>query len=419
MKEHIDDSPMRLVEKLGKDDRKIADARAWRLAFKGWKKSLTRAEKGPRAYESIADLRENEMPPLHSDDSDAPLEDDKLVVLQFSDEAKGVVFTTMGLFRTLWLAEAGNLPLCLVTDGTHKLHYGKWVLLTLGTHSIEYDVEKYNLVHSFRPISFSFCFAQEEDGAAMTLLFKTTIDAHKKMNNIMEGWHNAAKNAFPKGLRNSTDSLMEKHFPNWSEGETYKRSSKHINPAVGMELSIDVHFAVYYLQATGSHVEVDGALYIVGDPFKIATRSVTRLAVLKYRNNLAGNVGSIPRWTIQAIERDFLFLNRVTLHNGRPRCDCERFWLYGICSYKLLRGALRDDAAREAGKRHERPSRQASASRFYCGPSEAAPRRRERVATPSRKRHAAARESPGCKGYGGPISFRLPGRGRQRTQGEA
>eukprot|EP00873_Tetraselmis_striata_P046014 jgi/Tetstr1/466278/TSEL_000958.t1 len=135
-----------------------------------------------------------------------------------------------------------------------------------------------------------------------------------------------------------------------------------------MELSTDVHFAVDYLQAPGSHLEVDGALYLVGDPFKIGTRSVTRPSVLNYRNSLAGNVGSRPpRWTIRAIERDFLFLNRVTLRNGRPRCDCERFWLYGICSHKLL----------------------------------------------------WVRESPACNGYRGSISFRLPGRGRQRVQGEA
>eukprot|EP00873_Tetraselmis_striata_P008834 jgi/Tetstr1/429098/TSEL_019061.t1 len=189
------------------------------------------------------------------------------------------------------------------------------------------------------------------------------------------------KNAFPKGLRNPTDSLMEKHFPKWLEDETYKRSCKYINPAFGMELSTDVHFAVDYLQAPGSHLEVDGALYLAGDPFKIGTRNVTRPAVLKYRNSLAGNVGSRPRWTIQAIERDILFLNRVTLHNGRPRCDCERLWLYGICSHKLMWGALRD------------------------------PR--------GKKRHAAARESPGGNGCRGSISFRLPGRGRQRTQGEA
>eukprot|EP00873_Tetraselmis_striata_P027766 jgi/Tetstr1/448030/TSEL_035331.t1 len=367
----------------------------------------------------------------------------------------------MGLFRTLRLAETGSLPLRLVTDGTHKIPYGKWVLLTLGTHSIEYDMEKYDLVHSFRPISF--CFAQEEDGAAMTLMFLTTMDTHKMLygsspnfqfkkvttsvngrrvqvcrgehewkvcelcvkvihscrseeqahavgtkllqvmarsapglvarwfednylganlgwwlsastfvgvlawNNSMEGWHNAAKSAFPKGLRNPTDSLMEKHFPKWLEDETYKRGSKSINPAFRMELSTDVHLAVDYLQAAGSHMEVDEALYVVGDPFKIGTRSVTRPAVLKYRNSLAGNVGSRPRWTIHAIERDFLFVNRVTLQNSQPRCDCERFWLYSICSHRLL----------------------------------------------------WARESPGGNGYGGSITFRLPGRGRQWTQGEA
>eukprot|EP00873_Tetraselmis_striata_P025865 jgi/Tetstr1/446129/TSEL_033729.t1 len=256
MKEHVDDAPMRLCGETGKDDWKIADVRAWRLAFKAWKKSLTRAKKGPRAYESIADLRywarRNEMPPLNSADSDAALEDDKLVVLQFSDEAK--VITTMGMFRILSLAETGNLPLCLITDGTHKIHYGKWVLLSLGTHSIEYDMEKCNLVHSFRPLSF--CFAQEEDGAAMTLLFKTTMDTHKKMYgsspNVRRllsdkggGMRVAKRNVFlpVRGLRNPTDSLMEKHFPNkWFEDETYKRRSKYINPAFGMELSMDVLF---------------------------------------------------------------------------------------------------------------------------------------------------------------------------------
>eukprot|EP00873_Tetraselmis_striata_P024843 jgi/Tetstr1/445107/TSEL_032905.t1 len=81
--------------------------------------------------------------------------------------------------KTLRLAETGNLPLCRVTDGTHKIHYGKWVLLTLGTHPVEYDMEKCNLVHSFRPISFRF--AQEEDGAAMTIMFKTMMDTHKNM----------------------------------------------------------------------------------------------------------------------------------------------------------------------------------------------------------------------------------------------
>eukprot|EP00873_Tetraselmis_striata_P040866 jgi/Tetstr1/461130/TSEL_006269.t1 len=77
MKEHVDDAPMRFVEKLWKDDMKIADARAWRLAFKAWKKSLTRAGKGPRAYESIADLsdwvRRNEVPPLNSANNNAAL----------------------------------------------------------------------------------------------------------------------------------------------------------------------------------------------------------------------------------------------------------------------------------------------------------------------------------------------------------
>eukprot|EP00873_Tetraselmis_striata_P011664 jgi/Tetstr1/431928/TSEL_021417.t1 len=234
-RDHVDDTPMRLVERLSDDDMKIADARAWRTALKALKENLTLAKKEPRAYESIADLRDwarrHEIPPLNYVDSDAPLVDDQMVVLEFSD---AVVFSiTSGLLKTLRLAETGNLPPCLVTDGTHEIHCEKWVLLTLGTHSsVEYCHETYKLVHSFRPIAF--CFSQEEDGAAMTLLFKAMLDAHHKK--IYRSW--------PNGLRNPTDALMEKHLPKWLKDDTYKRNNKHISHAFGMELSTDVHFAV-------------------------------------------------------------------------------------------------------------------------------------------------------------------------------
>eukprot|EP00873_Tetraselmis_striata_P046163 jgi/Tetstr1/466427/TSEL_010955.t1 len=92
----------------------------------------------------------------------------------------------------------------------------------------------------------------------------------------MESWHNVAKDAFPKVLRNPTDALMEKHFPMWMKDETYNRSSKQINPAFGMGRSTDAYFVVDYMQTPGSHLEVDGAPYLVGDPFKMGTRTVAR-----------------------------------------------------------------------------------------------------------------------------------------------
>ena len=39
-------------------------------------------------------------------------------------------------------------------DGMHKLHYGKWLLLTFGTHCLHYDSHNKKITHSFRPLIY-------------------------------------------------------------------------------------------------------------------------------------------------------------------------------------------------------------------------------------------------------------------------
>ena len=39
-------------------------------------------------------------------------------------------------------------------DGMHKLHYGKWLLLTFGTHCLRYDDRQGVYTHSFRPLIY-------------------------------------------------------------------------------------------------------------------------------------------------------------------------------------------------------------------------------------------------------------------------
>ena len=39
-------------------------------------------------------------------------------------------------------------------DGMHKLHYGKWLLLTFGTHCLRYDGYHGEITHSFRPLIY-------------------------------------------------------------------------------------------------------------------------------------------------------------------------------------------------------------------------------------------------------------------------
>ena len=40
-------------------------------------------------------------------------------------------------------------------DGMHKLHYGKWLLLTFGTHCLHYDIHNgRQYTHSYRPLIY-------------------------------------------------------------------------------------------------------------------------------------------------------------------------------------------------------------------------------------------------------------------------
>ena len=40
-------------------------------------------------------------------------------------------------------------------DGMHKLHYSKWLLLTFGTHCLNYDIHNgRQYTHSFRPLIY-------------------------------------------------------------------------------------------------------------------------------------------------------------------------------------------------------------------------------------------------------------------------
>jgi hypothetical protein len=45
----------------------------------------------------------------------------------------------------------------LHVDGKYKLHYGRWVLITIGTHTLHYDVREGEHTHSFRPLVCALC----------------------------------------------------------------------------------------------------------------------------------------------------------------------------------------------------------------------------------------------------------------------
>jgi hypothetical protein len=57
-----------------------------------------------------------------------------------------------------WMNQLINLKFswALHGDGKHKLHHGRWVLLTFGTHCLNWDVDAKVYRHSFRPLVYLF-----------------------------------------------------------------------------------------------------------------------------------------------------------------------------------------------------------------------------------------------------------------------
>eukprot|EP00873_Tetraselmis_striata_P020343 jgi/Tetstr1/440607/TSEL_028918.t1 len=107
-------------------------------------------------------------------------DDNNLIVFDIEPAAAVVSFRSQGLLRNLRHAELPDLHATLVAASTHKIHYGTWMLLTVGTYSAEYDPDKKKLVHRFRPI-ISFAFAGSESEASVSFLFTSTFAAHRRI----------------------------------------------------------------------------------------------------------------------------------------------------------------------------------------------------------------------------------------------
>ena len=72
-----------------------------------------------------------------------------------------------------WMGQlALNLPkkFVLHIDGTHGIHHGDWVLVTVGTHTLEHVEGK--LVHQFRPLCYMLC-KQIETGQSLKVVWES------------------------------------------------------------------------------------------------------------------------------------------------------------------------------------------------------------------------------------------------------
>ena len=74
---------------------------------------------------------------------------------------EGVVFTTKLSIDWLKQLLKEDMKFALHCDGTRRLHHAKWMLITLGVTSMEWNDTKHKCVLSFRPLIYLFCKQQE------------------------------------------------------------------------------------------------------------------------------------------------------------------------------------------------------------------------------------------------------------------
>lgn len=54
-------------------------------------------------------------------------------------------------------------------DGKHKLHHGKWILVTIGVHDLSLNKDRKMITHSYRPLVYMFS-KQHETAESVKLL---------------------------------------------------------------------------------------------------------------------------------------------------------------------------------------------------------------------------------------------------------
>lgn len=106
--------------------------------------------------------------------------------------------TQIGWFQQL--ADVVAFPAHI--DGKFKVHHGKWMLMTVGTHTIKYCEKSKGIRHSFRPLLYMFVKQQESADSVHLLLdscstvsikyarkpFKPTLGCADHGSGIMCGW---------------------------------------------------------------------------------------------------------------------------------------------------------------------------------------------------------------------------------------
>jgi hypothetical protein len=173
------DSPNKVMDALqAHDEYKIylvgADKdKLWSL-IRNRSRVLSRQRKGPLLFENCNDLMNwaaaHQFPATQ--DGFDNCDKNALHVLPegYRNDIRGVVFSSLEVVQNMVKAIIDRpYGYSLMLDGTHKFHWGGWVLLTVGVVSLDWKRETSGFSQSFRPVAYCFCESENHDAAAMLL----------------------------------------------------------------------------------------------------------------------------------------------------------------------------------------------------------------------------------------------------------
>ena len=160
-------------------------------------------------------------------------------------DTEGMCFT--GPQQVQWIGQLLQRPqqFVLHADGKHKLHHGRWVLMTLGTHYLRYDAERDQLSTSFAPLMYLMS-KQVESGSEVCLgsahmlidalnffavrVFGKGLEPGACVSDHCDAYRNAFKRGFP-------DAELLQCWPHISrkfqEGEYVSTTWEHFEEAKG------------------------------------------------------------------------------------------------------------------------------------------------------------------------------------------
>jgi hypothetical protein len=174
------DTPMKIYFDLkSHDDFKAhiisLDREKFLTCVRNRKRHMTRLQGGPNLMETSADLMNwaasHTFPESIKEFLACPESDLRVLRRGYSPDVRAVVFSSLKLTQNILKAQYDRRHnFTLMMDGTHKLHFGKWLLVTCGVISLRWSPSNSGLSQTFRPVAY--CFCESENERAVTLLLE-------------------------------------------------------------------------------------------------------------------------------------------------------------------------------------------------------------------------------------------------------